>query len=892
MIRALKIIRKILIILLLFIVCILAVFVIISMMYEDKIAHYAVNELNKHIRTPISTSKISFTLIRKFPDATIRLRDVYIKSVPDFEQNQFVNINTDTLLYAKDLFIQMNLIKLLKKQYIIEEVHVNNGILNILNDQYGSGNFKFWKSISADDTSAFRIELQHVKASDIYLKKLNLAKKTNLQADISKLVLQGNLIKKDYQLNFSLGGNIINYNSDGFDYLSNIEVLMQSDIHVIENSYRILSSDLLIEQLGFTVEGIAEWDEKILMDMVVTGKDLNLENLVKIFPFSKPTKVLSKYKTTGVLNFNAHISGFYSNIEMPGVIADFSIQNGSFYNHQIGEKYENIRLAGQFTNGAQHHARTTEITIGKLNIESGNSRLGGTLKIKNLIKPDIHYQIKAKMDLADILPYFNTEKLEYYDGSLTIQMDIKGSQDSLFRINKEDIINWQLNGIVIPENVQFKLVQNPLTFDQINGSLVFHNYLQLNNLSSVISGNNLNVSGRVDNFFEYVLTKNGNLWLDIDVYSPDLFLDTLFMNNPEADKEIDKDILPDRIYLDSRFWVDYFHYKDFEAENVRGDIKYKPGWLLFNSFNFSAMEGTMEGNGFIEQDDHTGYMLMVNSKVKNLDIKKLFQSFNNFGQVFIQDKHLNGRLSGEVDFYSGFDQQFKIRKETIIAESDVEIEKGELIHFEPMLGLSKFIEVEELEHIKFSTLKNRIFIRQSEVIIPQMDIYSSALNVSGSGIHGFDNFFKYKVNLELSDLLLKKQREKELRFEEHVIQDDGLGRTRIFLTIEGTPDDYEINYDRKEAVQSLKDRLNDEKKELKTILKEEFGIFRNDTIGKIQLDTTNEFDFILEWEDSDFTGKDTIKKNKPDEQRFVIEWEDEENNPEEEQQQKKKKNKK
>lgn len=887
MIRTLKIIRKILIIILLFVVCILTAFVIISRIYEDRIAHYAVNELNKHIRTPISTSKISFTLIRKFPDATIRLRDVFIKSVPDFKQNQFVNTNTDTLLYAKDIFIQMDLIKLLKKQYIIEEVHVNNGILNILNDQYGSGNFRFWKSVHADDTSAFRIELQHVKASDIYLKNLNLAKKTNLRAEISKLTLQGNLAKKDYQLNFSLDGDIINYNSDGFDYLSNIEVLMRSDIHVIENSYRISSSDLLIEQLGFTVEGIAEWDERILMDMVVTGKDLNLEKLIKIFPLSKPTTVLSKYRTTGVLNFDAHISGFYSNTEMPGVIAAFSIQNGSFYNHQIEKKYENIGLTGQFTNGAQHHARTSEIRISKLNIESGNSRLGGDLKIKNLIEPDIHYRIKAKLDLADILPHFNTEKLEYYDGSLMIQMDIKGPQDSLFRINKENIMNWHFNGIVIPENVQFKLVHNPLKFDQINGSLIFHNYLQLNNLSLVISDNNLNVSGRVDNFFEYVLTKNGNLWLDIDVYSPDLILDTLLIKNPEADKDADQDILPDRIYLNSRFWVDSFHYKNFEAENVRGGIKYKPGWLLFNSFDFSAMEGTVQGNGFIEQDDHTGYMIRVQSKVKYLDIKKLFQSFNNFGQEFIQDKHLNGRLSGEVDFYSGFNRQFKIRKETIIAESEVEIENGELIYFEPMLGLSKFIEVEELENIKFSTLKNRIFIRQSEVIIPQMDIYSSALNVSGSGTHGFNNFFSYKVNLDLSDLLLKKQRNKELKFEEHIIQDDGHERTRVFLTIEGKPDDYRINYDRKEAMQSLKNKLDDEKIELKSMLKEEFDVFKNDTIAEKQTDTNN-LDFILEWEDYNFTGKDSLEKNKTEKQKFMIEWEDEEDNTEEQQQKKNK----
>ena len=880
-----RILRNILLIASLSVTSLLAAIVIISLVYEDKIAHYAIEEINKYIRTPIEVRKISFTLLRKFPDATIRFRDIYIKSVPDFEQVQFSDINTDTLLYAKDISIQMNLIKLLKNQYIVKEVNINDGILNLFNDQNGSGNYKFWKTGKAVDSPSFRIELQHVKVAEVYLQNYNLAKKINLRAKIDKLTLQGDLTAKEYQLNFSFDGDIINYISNGFDYLSDKKVLVKSNIHVIEKNFQILSSDLLIERLRFNIEGIAKWDKKIMMDMVISGNDLNIETLIKHLPLKKMATDLSRYRASGILNFEAHISGLYSNKEMPEVEADFSLNNGSIYNHRLGRNYEKIELTGQFTNGTEHHARTSEINIWDVNVESRNSRLGGALKIKDLVQPDINYQIKANLDLEDILPYFNTEKLEYYNGSLMIQMDIKGSQDSLFRIKKENLLNWQYSGVVIPENIQFKMVDNPLIFEEINGSLIFKNYLYLNDLSLIISGNDLNISGRLDNFIDYVLTDKGNLWMDINLYSPELILDTLIIKDHDSDKNNDDNIFPERIYLKSRFWIDHFLYKNFEADNMRGDIVYKPGWLWFNSLDFSAMGGTLHGDGFIEQEDHKNYMIRINSNVEQLDITKLFQSFNNFGQEYIQDKHLKGKLSGEVDFYSGFDQHSRIRKETILAESNVEILDGELIHFEPMLGLSNFIEVEELEHIKFSTLKNRIFIRQSEVIIPQMDIFSSAINISGSGTHGFSNFFIYKVSLDLSDLLLKKPRKNELEFEEHIIQDDGLGRTRIFLTIEGTPDNYKINYDRRGAMRSLKDKLDNEKVELKTILREEFGIFRSDTLPEGQKDT-NQLDFIIEWEDTDFTEADTINKNKPGKQKFRIEWEDEENNTGNQQQKK------
>lgn len=863
----------------------MAALIVISQIYEERIAQYAINELNKHIRTPISVTKTTLTLIRKFPDATIRLRDVYVKSVQDFDRDDFQEINTDTLLYAKDVFLQMNLIKLLRNQYIVKEVHINNGSLNIFNDKNGLGNYRFWESGKTDETSTFTVELQNVKMSGIYFRSLNLAKATNLQARINKSIVHGDLSAQDYQLNFLLDGNIINYISDNFNYLYDKKVITRSAIHVVNNSFQIISSNLEIEGLKFSIEGTAERDKNILMDMVIAGKDLNIETLMKNFPLKKHATILSKYKATGVLDFKATISGIYSNKLMPGLIADFTVKNGSFYSNDPEKFFNKIGISGHFTNGTKHNARTSLLRVEKVTVEWGKSRAGGSFMMKNLTRPEIDYQIKAELNIPDILPYFNTDKFEYCNGKLMMNVNIKGHQDSLFNITKENLLHWQYDGFLVPENICFKLAGYPLIFEQINGTVILGNYLYLNDIGITISSNDLNISGRVDNFLEYIFTEKGNLWMDIDIYSPDLIMDSLIYKNPESDK--DADIFPDRIYLNSRFWFDHFHYYNFDAENLRGDIIFRPGWLVFNSFDLSSMDGTLRGNGFIEQEEQTGYMIRMKSIVKNLDITKLFQSFNNFGQVYIQDKHLKGKISGEVDFYAGFDDHFRIQKESILTESDVEIVDGELIHFEPMLGLSKFIEVEELQQIKFSTLKNRIFIRQSEVIIPQMDIYSSALNISGSGTHHFNNYFSYKVSLDLSDLLLKKPRKNELKFEEHVIQDDGVGRTRIFLTIEGTPDDYEINYDRKGAIMSLKEKLDDEKEELRTILKEEFGLFRNDTLQEKQPDMTQP-GFIFKWEDTDSTEVDSVRQDTIKQQQFIIEWDDEQLNGADQQQNTKK----
>jgi hypothetical protein len=268
------------------------------------------------------------------------------------------------------------------------------------------------------------------------------------------------------------------------------------------------------------------------------------------------------------------------------------------------------------------------------------------------------------------------------------------------------------------------------------------------------------------------------------------------------------------------------------------------------------------------------------SKVDGIDITQAFASFKNFGQDFIMDRHLRGDFSGLVNFSAGLNERMKIKKESLLADCDIVIRDGELRGFEPMRKLSGFIDVEELEDITFSTLSNQIFIRNEEVIIPKMDIRSSAFDLSGSGLHGFDKNFTYKVKVSLSELLSKKAKKSGRQESEFgVIEDDGLGRVFIYLIIEGSDKGTEVRYDRRGAVQNIKDQFREEKKELREILNEEFGLFKKDTILNRDREETKKSEFILEWDEDpgDVIPHDSLKKgNKTEDERFTIVWDDEE----------------
>ena len=206
----------------------------------------------------------------------------------------------------------------------------------------------------------------------------------------------------------------------------------------------------------------------------------------------------------------------------------------------------------------------------------------------------------------------------------------------------------------------------------------------------------------------------------------------------------------------------------------------------------------------------------------------------------------------------------------LYAGVEMTIENGEMNNVEAMKSLSRFIELKDLENIRFSTLKNQIEIKNQVITIPKMEVRSNAINITASGTHTFKNEINYRVKLSLNELLSKKAKQAKKQNDEFgEVADDGLGRTNIFLLMTGTIADPVIKYDSKSAIKNVQQDLKVEKQSLKTILKEEFGLFKKDSTlnNKTPKEDTK---FIIKWEEADKKEekKELKKPKKPEEEDY------------------------
>jgi len=287
------------------------------------------------------------------------------------------------------------------------------------------------------------------------------------------------------------------------------------------------------------------------------------------------------------------------------------------------------------------------------------------------------------------------------------------------------------------------------------------------------------------------------------------------------------------------------------ASNIETNLVYRPGLLTFNSLNIKALNGVIYGNGFILQNNEKQFTSRGIFNVAELGIKKTFAAFRNFGQEFIKAENLDGDFTGSVTLFLPADSMFKIDVKSVVAEGKFVIANGHLVNFESVKNLSSFIELSELENIRFDKLENDFFIKDYQLTIPQMEVLSSAADFSINGTHGFDNNFEYRIKIRLSELLsAKRKRERKSVTEFGAVEDDGLGRTSIFLLAQGKDDVTRISYDLRAARDKVREDIRTERQNLRTILNQEYGLFRND---------------------STLVPQPTPEENRPP--RFRIEWE-------------------
>ncbi|MBT6745298.1 MAG: hypothetical protein HOB26_01930 [Flavobacteriales bacterium] len=837
---------------------------VISKYYEGSLKTLAVQQINKQLAAEIGVDDVQLTVFKKFPYTSLEFQNVWAKDALIKVGEQ------DTFFYFHHAYLQFNLVDILKNRFILREITLEDGFINPRVDKEGYDNYHIFKKTESK-TNDFLINLEQVTLNNVEVDYEEAARKDQIQFDAHHAYLKGLFSKDEFELDIYGEFDMRVCELKSTQWVTNRDLNVDFGLYINSSTkhYDIRRGGLEVDNsLDFEIEGTIDNASHTLIDLNVKGKNLDIVRSLALLP-KRYSKSLEAYKSEGEITFSSNIIGQVSNNRTPKITADFAIKNGTIVEKTKKIELRNLNLDGLYTGN-----NNLELTNVSFQFDGG--LVQGDYKMKGTKHPLVEVNLVGVFDLEITKNFLGLDTLSVIQGNMKIDANYKGMVDDISNLKLSDLERAKTSGAVNLKNVNFKVKGSDKYYKNINADLALHgNDVLINELSGSVINSDFSLTGIFSNMMAFLLIDGQKLTVEAEFNSSKLDFNELLSSNVDESDTAYSVVLPENINLNLKANVGEVLFRRFSATDISGIMKFSNSKLKISPLQFNSMDGEYQANCIFYPVNGGNYRAVIGANITQIDIKKLFYDFENFGQEELTSKHLKGNANATVNFKTDFTSKLKVNPKKIYTNIDITISDGELIRFKPLYSVSDYIKSnkllnifiksadfkKELEHIKFNTLRNQILIKNEVITIPKMEINSSAMNMVVEGTHTFNNEINYKMNFYLSELLTRNGD-----------RENSQGRTQVYLTMTGTTENPIVEYEKNTISETAKDEVRKEKQAVKQAFKDEFGLFNNDTTLIEAEQSDEKLEFAIEWDEDDSQNKIQKKEgenNKTTKQKFL-----------------------
>jgi hypothetical protein len=794
---------------------------------------FFVKEANKRINTPVDVEKIEMDLWSRFPDVSIHLEQVKI--------HESRELAGDYLCTADRIGISFDLLHLIFRNYTITSFSLENAVVNMLIDPSGRSNFDIFER--KDSTS--RNSMPELSLKKIILKNTtyNLTDRENdflLSLNTDQLTNTLNL--KGEKLSIQMEGDLHNremkIRKNGYLKDQEIDIITDFEYGIKSRQLLFKDSDLTLNGYSYTINGNINTGKEKYIDLRIHSKGNALQAIIGLLP-DRSRESLVKYKSSGDIEFNGSVRGNYGGDNRPEIRAEFSCEDVSFFYPGYKKSFKNIRFNGNFTNGPERNLKTSRLEINDFEGYIDNQKVNGDLVIHDMNNFKSRLNLAGKIDLNAFIKTFPVKPILSGNGMVDFDIILNGN---LKNLKKTYSGNLKTSGEIYLRDVELHTMYSPLVFRDFNGKFYFNNQdLGIQNFTGYVGQSDFQISGFFKNIIPYLLSRENPFRIDADLRSTYLNLNELFtldfsknsLEKDNSDSKYHLGISP-KLHINFNCDVKRADLKRFHGENISGKLLIKDQIAVVEGVSMNTMGGQLYLGGSIVSRHPVHREFMVDGLLDNIYIDSIFYVFNNFRQQFLVDKNLKGQIDAKVKTYFNLTENLKLLPSTLNADIETIIKKGQLIDFKPIQSLSKYLKNEDLSNVRFSDLQNKVQITNSTVIIPEMEIISSAYHIDVSGTHSFDQDIDYHFKIPLDQF---RGSDPDERFGE--IEEQDSGPPNLFLKMTGTASDYKVVYDTRAVTEKIKRDLKKEGDELKDLFRKD----KNKKVKQAELEEDEYFDF-------------------------------------------------
>ena len=268
-----------------------------------------------------------------------------------------------------------------------------------------------------------------------------------------------------------------------------------------------------------------------------------------------------------------------------------------------------------------------------------------------------------------------------------------------------------------------------------------------------------------------------------------------------------------------------FTWGDVVGDRFRAEVELTDDAATVRKMTWNAWGGSTVVNGSLVPRAG-GWLAEGTVQWRDIALKPFFEAFRNFDQTVLRADHLAGRLSGTADVRCALASDGTFLPASSTIDASVSLHNGALHNlevFQEMVDalreerlMAPFIDPDhlarELRHVTLADLSIPLSFHQGILRLPELDIRSSAMDITIGGSSTWEGHVDCSIGLILRNL--RDVRQDAIGD----VEDDGLGN-KLFFRVTGPTDNLAYRWDR-DATKAHRSRaVEREKNELRSLFR-------------------------------------------------------------------------
>ncbi|MDR1553455.1 MAG: AsmA family protein [Prevotellaceae bacterium] len=727
------------------------IIITVPTLFRGKIESAAKKIINENVNAQVDFNNLKITIFRTFPNVTVSLENISISGIDNFEG--------DTLADIKSISVVVDVWALIKGDFIIKSVSVDNPYIKARLLADGNANWNIMKQDDEDmeqttdeESSEFKLSLEKLKitnANIVYDSEPNglLANIKNLNLDLS-----GELSSDHDVITLSTQSESVSVYSKKSPIVSNIALAINGnfDADFANNTFTLKENEIQINKMALKADGVIKNTESGMdFDLTYGLKVPSLKSLLGLIPSTIIAEV-NDIETQGDLSMNATMKGLLNDNSMPVITLDLKVKDGYIKYSGFTEAVKNLNIDLDMILNKNKDANSV-INLSKFSLNVINNPFAVSGKILYpFTDPDMHFTTSGKLDFASLrkcLPLVNAS----LDGVLNANITFAGLLSQIENKQYEKIV---LNGALSLSNFKMKLNGTASEIDIDNASLTFKpTYCELNSFDAKMGKSDLHLSGHFENMLPYVFKGSplkGNLNLQSALFDCNDFLTVTPSSDADKSASISDTgviILPSNIDFAINAKADKLVYDNIAMTNFVGKINMKEGKLNLEKIASNTAGGLINVSGSYFAQNIDKAAVKINLALADVDINDAVKTFDIIGKFAPILNGTNGKVNLSLDINSELDKNMNINYKTLNAEGSFKTNDLLLAANESINKLAGLLKIDSVKSIKNVNLN--FAIKDGMIKVNPFNVKLGNFDMKIGGEHGLANDLNYDADVDI-----------------------------------------------------------------------------------------------------------------------------------------------